>query len=68
MSGAEVPRFLVQFVDRTWYIGWPDKGEPIESRAWLEQWLGARGASLLDVEFGSSEAEQQFVEEFGPLT
>jgi hypothetical protein len=68
MSDAESPRFLVQCLEGTWYIGWPEPGQPIESREWLQDWLGARGASRGDLDFGSDpDAALQFIQEFGPL-
>jgi hypothetical protein len=69
MGDAPAPRFLVQRVDGTWYIGWPDRGQLIENRDWLEQWLAGHGASTADLDFGAEpHAERQFVDEFGPLT
>jgi hypothetical protein len=67
--GAATPRLLVQRVGGIWYVGWPDGGQPIENRDWLDHWLAARGASVADLDFGEDPAaEQTFIDEFGPLT
>jgi len=57
---------LVMGVGGSWYIGWPDRGEPIQDRAWLDQWLAARDASIADLIFESTQAKAAFEQEFGP--
>lgn len=58
--------YLVVGVGGHWYIGWPDRGEQIPDRAWLDQWLGAREAFTADLIFESTQAKTEFEQDFGP--
>ncbi|MFL6098409.1 MAG: flagellar FlbD family protein [Actinomycetales bacterium] len=59
--------YLLMSVSGSWYIGWPNSGEPIQSRPWLDRWLAARGASIADLDFETPQAAKQFEHDFGPL-
>jgi len=64
---AKTPEsYLVMGVGGRWYIGWPDHGEQIQNRAWLDQWLAARDASTANLIFESTQAKTEFEQAFGP--